>query len=224
MRRLSFCVGIAALLAAVAWGADYVVERAPEGAVASGSPGYDTSLELKYDSGTQSYFVAYYMGRGAWAGNDFDITMISGFRAIKKIKVYSTPKWPNPKWEGFNVGVYAFAGGKPTSLLWGPTYFKPVRTSPGWVSCPVNWTLPSGNKAFVAAFEQFYNHPNCDPFALGNNGTFLEHSWQYSGGSWKLFSNPYTNPYRNIMVRVVVDNTTVAVAPTSLGRVKALYY
>jgi hypothetical protein len=222
MRRLLSWLGLAALFAVGAWGADYVVERAPEAAAAPGAAGTDVSLELKYDSGAQQYFLGFYTGAGSWVGNDFDITMISGFRAIKNIRVYSTPGWPNTKWDGFNVGVYAFAGGNPTSLLWGPTYFKPKRTGYGWVSCPVNWTLPSGNKAFVAAFEQFYNYPDFDPFALDNNRTFVGHSWQYFGGSWALL-NGYGG-YRNLMLRVVVDNTTVGVAPTSLGRVKALYY
>jgi hypothetical protein len=222
MRRLLLWLGLAALFAAGAWGADYVVERAPGAAAPPWSPGSDVSLELKYDSGTQQYFSGWYTGAGAWVGNDFDITMISGFRAVKNIKIYSTPSWPNAKWDGFNVGVYAFAGGRPTSLLWGPTYFKPSRTSPGWVTCPVNWTLPAANNAFVAAFEQFYNFPNIDPFALDNNGTFVGHSWQYYVGSWSLLTG--WGGYRNLMLRVVVDNTTVVVAPTSLGRVKALYY
>jgi len=215
---------MAAVLAYGAWGADYVVERAPEATAAPGASGYDAALELKYDSGTRSYFLAYYTGRGAWVGNHFDITMISGYRAIGKINVYSTPSWPNPKWDGFNVGIYAFAGGKPTSLLWGPKYFKPGRAGAGWCSCPVKWTLPSGNNAFVAAFEQFYNYPTMDPFAIDNNRTFVGHSWEYYRGDWRFFTNLYTAPYRNVMIRVFVNNTTVGVAPTSLGRVKALYY
>jgi hypothetical protein len=222
MCKLTFCVGLAALLAAGAWGADYVVERAPEAAAPPGPFGSDVSLELKYDSGTQQYFTGWYTGAGSWVGNDFDITMISGFRAIKSIKLYSSPSWPNSKWDGFNVGVYAFAGGRPMSLLWGPTYFKPRRTSPGWTSCPVNWTLPAANKAFVAAVEQFYSYPDMDPFALDNNRTFVGHSWEYYEGNWSLMTG--WGGYRNLMLRVVVDNTTVVVAPTSLGRVKALYY
>jgi len=67
--------------------------------------------------------------------------------------------------------------------------------------------------------------PHCDPFALDTNTSFRQHSWQYYEGQWSLYEGSLsTAPYRNIMLRVVVDNSTLAVAPTSLGRVKALYY
>ncbi len=59
---------------------------------------------------------------------------------------------------------------------------------------------------------------------IDSNPSFLGHSWQYYGGRWTPYDNPYTRPYRNLMVRVVVDNDTLAVTPASLGRVKALYY
>ncbi|MEE9456779.1 MAG: hypothetical protein V3W11_06485 [bacterium] len=224
MGSRTFIVFLAALAAAGAWATDLVV--APTAPAASGAPNdyYDGPLELKYDSGTQRYFVAWISGAGNWVGNDFDISAISTYRAIMRVRFYSTPTWPNSKWDGFRVGIYAYAGGQPGSVLWGPEYFKPRKAGAGWVNCAVGWTLPPANDAFVAAVEQYYNYPNLDPFALDNNPTFRNHSWQYSRGSWRPFSQANVAPYRNVMLRVVVNNVPVGVTPTSVGRVKALYY
>ncbi len=101
--------------------------------------------------------------------------------------------------------------------------------SEGWQDFDVSWVLP-GVKKFVAAEEQFYNHPDpgADPFMLDDNTTFMRHSWQYFSGKWELFpeiKNPPLGPYRNVMIRFVVDNEqNPGITPTSIGRVKALYY
>jgi len=53
----------------------------------------------------------------------------------------------------------------------------------------------------------------------------MGHSWEYSQGSWSPFESSSILPYRNLMLRMVVDNEqNPAVAPSSVGRVKALYY
>jgi hypothetical protein len=224
MEKKNLVVVFAALIAAAAaaWATDVVVAPAAPAVSRVSADEYDAALELKYDTGTQRYFTLWYSGAGVWAGNDFDISALSAYRAITRVRVYSRPDWPNGRWDGFRVGIYAFAGSQPGSLLWGPTYFKPTRTNAGWCNCSVNWTLPLANKAFVAAFEQYYNFPNADPFALDDNPTFEGHSWQYYGGTWRLLTG--YGGYRNLMLRVVVNNLTVNVTPTSVGRVKALYY
>lgn len=221
-KRVIVSAALAALCVAGAWGADAVVSPPVPTVSAAPADGSDTALELKYDNGTRSYFMSWISGAGAWVGNDFDISAISEYRAIVRVRVYSNPAWPNSRWDGFNVGIYAFAGGQPGSLLWGPEYFKPTRTGYGWCNCAVGWTLPAVNKAFVAAFEQFYNYPNNDPYALDTNRTFEGHSWQYYAGIWRQLTG--AGGYRNLLLRVVVNNVTVGLAPTSLGRVKALYY
>jgi hypothetical protein len=78
----------------------------------------------------------------------------------------------------------------------------------------------------LAAQEQFYNYPNCDPFALDNNTTFRGHSWQYYEGSWAPYERSTDPVYRNLMIRVWVEpgQEFHGVAPSSIGRVKALYY
>jgi hypothetical protein len=216
-------LGLAVLAAVAAWGADYAVERVPEAAAKPGPAGYDATKELKWDSGTPGWQVCYYTGAGTWVGNDFDISTISTFRGIKTIRVYSSPAWPNGRWDGFRFGVYAFSGGIPGSLLWGPKYGVGTGSTYTWVEIGVDWTLPAGQDAFVGAAEQFYNYPGNDPFCIDSNATFLGHSWQYYGGKWEPYDNEYTRPYRNLMIRVVVDDT-LAVTPASLGRVKALYF
>jgi hypothetical protein len=106
----------------------------------------------------------------------------------------------------------------------GGYFFKPSGLEGHvWVEINVGWTCPA--TAFIAAQEQFYNWPNLDPWAVDSNPTFLRHSWQYYGGVWSPLSsaNIEIAPYYNLMLRVVVDNETLTVAPSSLGRVKALY-
>jgi hypothetical protein len=222
MKKIWLWVALGTLVAAFAWGADYVVERVPEAAATRGSAGYDATRELKWDSGSARW-QTYSASGDTWIGNDFDISTLSTFRGIKTIRVYSGPSWPNGRWDGFRVGVFAFSSGVPGSLLWGPKYGIGTGSGYGWVDIGVNWTLPAGRDAFVGAMEQFYNPPGCDAFCIDDNPTFMGHSWQYSSGRWRLFTHSGTVPYRNLMVRVVVDDT-LAVAPTSLGRVKALYY
>ncbi len=223
MNKLTTLVGLAVLAAAAAWGADCAVERVPEGAAKAGPAGYDATMELKWDNGTSRWQVCYYTGAGTWVGNQFDISTISTFRGIKTVRVYSSPAWPNGRWDGFRCGVYAFSGGIPGSLLWGPKYGVGTGSTYTWVEIGANWTLPAGQNAFVGAVEQFYNYPGNDPFCIDSNPTGMGHSWEYYGGSWAAYDNPYTRPYENLMIRVVVDDT-LAVTPASLGRVKALYY
>ncbi len=221
-------LGLAVLAEAAAWGADAAVEGDAFATRAVAARGVDDQLELSWDNGTPRWSIAWYTGAGSWVGNDFDLSTISAYRAVEKVRFYSRDNWPNAGWDGFRVGFYDFKGTIPGSMLW-PTsgtgyFFKPSGLqSPAWVDIRIGWTCPT--TAFVAAVEQYYNYPNCDPFALDSNRSFLGHSWEYYQGRWSLYEgSSSTAPYRNIMVRAVVDNSTLAVAPTSLGRVKALYY
>jgi len=207
------------VLSAAAWGAEVIVAPAASG---TSRDGYDAALELKYDSGKLQYYTTWISGANAWAGNDFDISSISAYRAVVRVRLYSTAVWPNARWDGFRVGIYSYAGGTAGSLLWGPKYFKPSQTISGWCNCSVGWTLPSGNDEFVAAAEQYYNYPDVDPFGVDDNAVFHGHSWQYLGGRWQAYAG--NGGYRNLMLRVVVNNVPVNITPTSVGRVKALYY
>ncbi len=217
----------ALILASVvgAWSADVIVERAPLHFGAPASPGWDATLELKWDSGTTKYWGAWYTGAGSWVGNDFDIGTVGAYCYVKALRFMTCVEWPNPRWEGFRVGIYLFSG-VPGELLWptagGGYFFKPTGPT-GWKDVPVDWKLPSGVTRFVGAVEQYYDYRDCDPFFIDDNPTFMGHSWQYYRGRWSLFSAVQYLPYRNVMIRVVVEDT-VAITPTSIGRVKALYY
>ena len=228
MRALTAAALATFLCVGGAWGADCVVEGSTGDAVKLAAYEADSTLELKWDNGNRRWSWSWYTGAGYWVGNDFNISTLSGYRAIRKMKFYTRDDWPNRGWDGFRVAFFDFPGSVPGSRLW-PTsgsgyFFKPSGLHGHvWVEINICWTCPS--TAFVAAVEQFYNHPNSDPYAVDSNTTFLRHSWQYIGSQWRPaeFYYPY-DLYRNVMLRVVVDNETVAVAPASLGRVKALYY
>jgi hypothetical protein len=165
--------------------------------------------------------MCWYTGGDSWVGNDFDISTIAGYRAVHAIKLYARSDWPNIGWDGFRLGIFNFAGGVPGSLLWGPKFVLPAGST-GWKEFSVGWTLPSGTDKFLAGMEQYYNYPTCDPYALDTNTSFQGHSWQYYGGSWAPHQG--YQGYRNLMLRVSLSNSTLAISPVSIGRVKALYY
>ena len=222
MKKIWLWVALGTLVAAFAWGADYVVERVPEAAATRGSAGYDATKELKWDSGYAKWWLCWVRGRDAWVGNDFDISTISTYRGIKFISIFSTGTWPNNGWDGFRIAVYKVSSGLPGSLLWGPKLVV-GSGSYGWKDFSVNWALPGGVNAFLVGQEQYRDNPNCDPFCIDDNAAFRGHSWMNTTGRWQAFYSDKTAPYRNVMIRVTVDDA-LEVAPTSLGRVKALYY
>jgi hypothetical protein len=219
--RILLPLAAACALCAAAWGADLVVERAPATEPEVSSPTYDGTLELKWDSGSSAWLIAFYTGAGTWFGNDFDISTVSSYRTVDSMRIYAGPAWPNGRWDGWRLGIYSFTS-VPGSLLWGPKFVVGTSSSYGWNNFAVTWTLPASNNAFVAALEQFYNYPNMDPHVVDNNPTFLRHSWLYYGGSWRSYYN--ATGYYNLMVRVIVNDSGSGVKASSIGRVKSLYY
>ena len=213
---------VVVVLSAAAWGADVVVEGGGDAARAAAAQETDASLELKWDNGTRRWSMAWYTGLDSWVGNDFDMSTLTTGWWIQTIKVMSGASWPNGRWDGFRLGVFTFSGGLPASRLYGPTFVRGSGAGYRW--CGFNfgmwqWSL-LGHKRFVAAVEQYYNYPDCDPYVLDGNRTFQRRSWQCQGGKWERLVG--IAGYRNLMVRVVI-NDMIAVAPTSVGRVKALY-
>jgi hypothetical protein len=212
-----------------AWSADIIVDGAPlhfEGAAPAGPaqpplPDEDAVVELRWDTGTRSYFVCEAYGTGKWFANDFDLRQIPDYSRVTRLLVYSSPSWPNAAWDGFRLGIFAFNGSVPGSLLWGPKFVKAGLTSAGWANFSVAWTLPPAQLRLAAGLEQYYDYPACDPHAVDNNRTFLQHSWFYHGG-WGGYRN--STGYYNLMIRVRVSNAYVGLMPSSIGRVKALYY
>jgi hypothetical protein len=223
MRTLTAAVVATFLCVGGAWGADCVADVLSSGNEAVESPAYDTEFELKWDDGRPNWLMSWYTGAGSWVGNDFDISTLHVDWWIKTIKVMSGADWPNGRWDGFRLGVFTFSGGLPGSRLHGPRFVRGSGTGFTW--CRFNfgmweWSLGE-NKRFVVAAEQYYNHPNCDPYILDGNRTFQGHSWQCQSEKWEPLVGYWG--YRNLMLRVVISDL-MAVAPTSLGRVKALYY
>ena len=208
---------------AAAWGADVAAEVVSSGTEAVELPAYDAEFELKWDDGRPTWFMSWNTGADSWVGNDFDISTLGASWWIETIKVMSGASWPNGRWDGFRLGVFTFSGGLPGSRLHGPRSVRGSGAGDRW--CGFNfgmweWAL-GGHKRFVVAVEQYYNHPNCDPYILDGNRRFQGHSWQCQGGKWEPLVG--IAGYRNLMLRVII-NDLMAVSPTSLGRVKALYY
>jgi hypothetical protein len=223
-------VVIALAVAAAAFAADVNIHAAGGGgshfAPSSNAPG---TTELSWDNGTWKYLVWWTTGEGSWVGNDFDLSTVNGTR-LEKVRLLSSAQWPNDSWEGFNLALYDLRTGTPGSMMWPASgegsYYKPAGvTGTAWVEVPVGWVTTAPK--FVAAVEQFYNHPNCDPFAVDTNPTFLKHSWMYCAGiPWRYMTEVASDPYFNLMLRLTVSDGVgrgVAV-PTSWGRIKAAYY
>jgi hypothetical protein len=87
-----------------------------------------------------------------------------------------------------------------------------------WYEFPVGWP-PSDMRRFAAGQEQFFDWPECDPFCFDDGGAsgVETHTWFGYDGVWSKAEEP-----NNLMLRVVAGYYG-AVAPTSLGRIKALY-
>jgi hypothetical protein len=216
-------------ICAAAWAADFVIDAAGSDSgskLPTPASCYGPTLELKWDNGTRMYSVVWPTAKNRMVGNDFDTSTFKTTHVrILKFKLFTSDVWPNEGWDGFRLGFFDYRGGLPGSRLW-PTsgtlhFFKPTGVHGHvWVECPINWTCPS--MAFVAAQQQFYDSPNCDPFSFDTNREFMGHSWMYYYNFWSGVS---LTPYRNLMLRVTVEPgyTFPGVNSTSFGRVKALY-
>ena len=233
MSKFVLAIGAALLLGGSSWGADVALDgggNAAHGFMAA-APYNPATMELAWDNGLRRWSIAWYTGSDSWVGNDFDAsTLKTTYAKILKYKYYTRGNWPNEGWDGMRFAFFSFKGGVPGSMLWptsgSPYFFKPSGGIQAhiWVEFDVNWTCPSVK--FVAAQEQFYNYPTCDPFSVDNNTVFRGHSWEYYEGSWSPFESSTDPIYRNLMIRVWVEpgQTFPGVAPSSIGRVKALYY
>ncbi len=187
-------------VAAAGWATDVA------SAGAGGAPGDGGQMWLYWDNGTASG------GFTTFAGNDFDISTTPSYNYIDSLRCYIYPNWPNSTLEGGRIAIYAFSGGSPGSILWGPRFR--ANTAFGWLTYDVGYSLGS-QRTFMATYDPFYNYPNFDVLSLDTDTSGGSHSWYYNNG-WK-------HPNRNLMLRVSVSSGA-AVTPTSVGRIKALYY
>lgn len=198
------------------------------GAVVAATAAYGELYELKYDTGSRALQLAWYTGAGRWVGNDFDVsTLKTEHNIVREMKFYTSPYWPDNQFDGFRLAIFDFSAGKPGARLWPETEGRFVKAggAEGFKTFWVNYYI-NKNK-FVAAVEQYYDYPNCDPYFCDTNPTFLNHAWQKDGpASWEYLVGHSAHPYRNLMLRVIFRTgySEIGVAPTSLGRVKALYY
>ncbi len=181
--------------------------------------------ELKWDNGNVGY-NAYWVfgGRGCWLGNEFNVSTLNA-TYVSRLKVMSAGFLINGQWDGFRIALFGFSG-SPGRMMWPesgvPMFVRGSGNGYVWCEFPVGWTLPGGTTALLAAQEQYYSYPHCDPYCFDNNATDLGRTWQTSPPStgWNLFA---AGTYRNLMLRVFVADTQ-EITPASLGRIKALYF
>jgi hypothetical protein len=118
------------------------------------------------------------------------------------------------------VAIFDYQNDVPGEIIW-PENGEPKFVVPGhgsyggWCDFSVMWMPRSWS--FVAAVEQFYDPPDCDPVSFDGGSWQSEHTWHFVDGVW---ARP--EPGANLMLRVQAE-IIGAVVPASLGRVKALY-
>ncbi len=211
------------LSAAAAWGTETIsVSPSPNaGATVTPPPSGDATNELYWDNGSCYTDFAWYTGANTWGGNDYDIATLTSYYHIYSSRIYYYPNWPNGTWEGTGIAVFAFAGGTPGSIMMPSRYVRGSGAVGGWQSYTIGWWL-SSTSTFVIAYSQLYNYPNCDPvYPLDTNAAGGAHSWYYYGGVWSRISAVgYGN--RALMHRCTMSQQN-AVAPSSFGRVKAMF-
>jgi len=172
----------------------------------------DGSVWLSWDNGTPS---ATNVTLSGWIATDFDVSTLERYTHVNRFRMYMRA-WPNRRWDGGRIGICSFQGGVPGSLLWGPEFVIP--TQEGWNEFDADCFLGSRPR-FLAFWDQVYSYPNGDTLCF-DTGPARSHLWTYYGGSW----GPYVGAEANLMLRVRVDDEhNPAVAPASIGRVKALY-
>lgn len=195
--------------------------------------GTDEAVELKWDNGFRSYSLCWYEGLDNWLAVDFDTSEVSPTPYVHRVRIFTRDDWPNEGYDGFYVALYSWENEAPGEIIW-PTdgaayFFEPVGLPHGdvWVDVPVKWTAP--NNRLVAAVNQYYDEPNCDPLALDTNPIPSGHSWMYYNAVWTPFDSTSLNiPNENLMIRLVVDESTSSPAanlkPESFGKIKSLYH
>jgi hypothetical protein len=190
--------------------------------IASAGAASAGEYELKWDDGTLgAFFQVRGVGEGYWLGNDFNAGTLGN--TVVRLRA-TAAKSDNGRWDGFRVALFAFDG-VPGSIIWPesgvPKFVLPSSTNNwSWVEVSVNWTLPAGKTAFVAAHEVYYYYPDNDEYCFDHSPAYPGHTWNaYPGRNWYNYTQPYLG---TLMMRAVVAGGT-AVSPGSLGRVKALF-
>ncbi len=180
---------------------------------------------LRWDNGVLRYSICFARGEKTWAAVDFDTsTLKTTTWRLKRVR--ANLDWgENEHWDGMRLAVYGMAGGKPAEIIW-PETGKPKFVMPygtpsyicTWCEFPVGYDLP--RHRFVVALEQCYDYPMCDAYGAGYGRGFAEqHVWlNHWGAGWGKTAMGVW-----MFRAVVVGPTNITVAPTSLGRVKALY-
>ncbi len=191
-------------------------------ALAAAATVWGTEYELKWDTGeVGATLVCINVGAGFWYANDFDVSTLEA-RHIYSLKIMCAPAGT---WDGFRIAFFDFDGA-PGNIIWPTSGVPKLVKGSGqgmfvWCEFDIGWTLPDGTTAFAAGQEQFFLPPYCDPYCFDDDVENRWHTWHKGPKDpWRLHSSSRKD--KNLMLRVILSGD-VAIHPTSLGRVKALY-
>jgi hypothetical protein len=181
---------------------------------------------LSYDSGVMGYSICWFDGRNHWVGNDFDVTIYSD---VNSMIIRTRDDWPNDGFDGFYIAIYNDVGGLPGVIIWPADGKRKVDANEiqanydeGWVEIDVGYSVDTDT--IYACMEQYYNHPDADPFCVDDNPVDQGHSWEDNGNGWRPLDTgdlgDITN--NNLMLRLRAT-LSKGIRVTSLGGIKALY-
>lgn len=182
-----------------------------------------TEYELKWDTGSARASVVCVNVGDFWWGNDFDVSTLNA-RYVDRIKITSSPQLQNGQWDGFRIAIWDIRA-VPAEIIWPESGVPKFVKGSGrglvvWCEFDVGWTLPPGLNTFIAAQEQFFLPPNCDPFIFDDAVKVKTHTWFRSLPQYIWENRSWEG--HTLMLRVIMQGE-VSVTPTSVGRVKALY-
>jgi hypothetical protein len=185
------------------------------------------TVVLSYDNGEMAYSICWYEGYDHWVGNDFSVI---GYSDVNSIIIRTRDDWPNDGLDGFYIALWDDTFSEPGDIIWpldGNAKFVDknelqARYDEGWVDLDVNYSL-SETKIY-GCMEQYFNHPDADPFCVDTNTEDQGHSWQNNGTEWRRMETGDLGDINNnnLMLRLRVTPSK-GVSTTSLGTVKALY-
>jgi len=191
--------------------------------------GVDQNTEIvKYDSGVLGYSICWFTGDDHWVGNDFSVNIYSD---INSMIIRTRDDWPNDGFDGFYIAIFDDNNGLPGEIIWpadgeqklvDKNEIRANFDDEGWAEIDVNYSVDTDK--IYACIEQYYNHPDADPFCVDDNPVDQGHSWENNGTVWVPMDTgdmgDITN--NNLMLRI---RATLAkgIRGSSFGAIKALY-
>jgi len=143
---------------------------------------------------------------------------------IQRIRLYVGNPPGYTSWDGFQLEIWDWYDSSfpeaPGKRVWGPEAFTYNLANPhGWVTyTEVNYEWKS-TQPFLLLAKQRDGYPNCDSIYCDASRTTPNPNWSYFIHKWY----PFVVLNGDFLFRVYYGASHPGVAPTSLGRIRALY-